>query len=141
VIGVRERSVLDAIPSMHPDAECLLAGLTARLTCWHKEQRWAVSRLVHDDIAGRQFDCEGWTFLHLWGEDAEWILRWSGYGSVPAADVARAFTHEIVGLPKATAEVRTADRAELRLGRATLVLERHHTADYLGQLGLAAAKR
>ncbi|MBA8926818.1 hypothetical protein BC739_004024 [Kutzneria viridogrisea] len=126
-IGPRERAVLDAVPPIHADAEYLLAGVTARLTCWHKQEGWAVSRLVHDDIAHRGRDKDYWPFLHLWGEGTEWVLRWGGLGSVPPADVAHALTHEIVGLKGARAVVKGANQSEVRFGKARLVLERPRT--------------
>lgn len=126
VIDPDERAALETIPPMHEDAVSLLAGLVARLSCWSEQERWAVGYLVHDDLPGRDWDGGGTcSFVHLWGGDTEWVLRWGGHGSVPPADVARALTHEFIGITGATHVVKRSDRAEVHLGRARLILEHH----------------
>jgi hypothetical protein len=113
---------------MHEDAERLLAGLVARITCWHKREGWAVSRLTHDDLVDRQRHSGDHNFLHLWGGDTDWVLRWGGSRSVPATDVARALTHDIIGVTGASYVSTGADQAEVRLGKARLVLEVHQVS-------------
>ena len=127
-IGSEERSMIEAVPSMHDDAKALLAGLVARTTCWSSSEGWAVSRLLHDDLADRNQDNGGYTFSHLWGRDTDWVLRWSGFGAVPAADVARALTHETIGITGATARTITDDIVEVHLHNAKLRLELHRAS-------------
>ncbi|MEV0544142.1 hypothetical protein [Nocardia salmonicida] len=120
-----ERAVVDAVPEIHHDSEVLLAGLLSRLWLSSKREGWAVSGLTSDALRRwEKHDHEyGDEFVYLWGSDSDWVLRWGGLGSVPAVDVARALTHEVVGIDGAHALHRGVDRSEVRLGRARLVLE------------------
>ncbi|MGW4394942.1 hypothetical protein ACWEHA_06590 [Amycolatopsis nivea] len=127
-IGTQERGMIEAAPPIHEDAKVLLAGLVARITCWSGGEGWAVSRLVHDDLADREQGKGGWTFSHLWGGDTDWVLRWGGFSAVPVADVARALTHEAIGIAGATARTIADDIVEVRLRNAKLRLELHRAA-------------
>jgi hypothetical protein len=53
------------------------------------------------------------------------VPDWSGYGTVPSADVARALTQKRVGINGATAKTVTADVNEVRFRNAALRLEVH----------------
>lgn len=132
-----ERATLEYVPPMHEDAVFLLAGLMARVSCRSEQEGWAVGYLFRDDLPDRRWGGhDGRQFVHLWGGDAEWVLRWGGSGSVPPADVARALTHEFIGMSGATHVIKEPDRAEVRLGRARLLLEHHVVSEsaYLDRL-------
>ncbi|NUS43495.1 MAG: hypothetical protein HOQ24_07400 [Mycobacteriaceae bacterium] len=127
-----EQVALDAVPEMHLDSEQLLAGLVSRLWVSSKREKWAVSGLTWD-VLGRTLESSssfesptadlGIHFRYLWGSGTEWLLRWGGEGSVPAADVARALTHRNIGIEGAQAAHLGPYRSEVRLGKATLALE------------------
>ncbi|MEU8898975.1 hypothetical protein [Nocardia sp. NPDC048505] len=133
-----ERAALEAVPEMHPDSERLLAGLVSRVWLSSKREGWAVSGLTWDAL-GRSFEPfetqPDFHFRYLWGSGTEWLLRWSGWGSVPTADVARALTHDHVGLEGARAVHDGPNRSVVRLGHARLVLECNLAADYEAKQG------
>jgi len=124
-IGTYESITLNAVPTIDDDAAALLAGLVARMSCQSRGEGWAVSRLLHDSLGNRDHYNGSYSFTHLWGSGNNWVMRWSGYGAVPAADVARALTHKSVGINGATAKTVTADVKEVRFRNATLRLEVH----------------
>ncbi|MGY1984137.1 hypothetical protein [Nocardia gipuzkoensis] len=118
-----EEQTLAALPPITPDAETLLAGLTARLWISSPPEGWAVSALVDDPLRRERYDVDD--FVYLWGHGADWVLRWGGWHPVPASDVATALTHPLVGIVGAAAAQSRPDSAKVTLGRATLHLERH----------------
>ncbi|MGW4248288.1 hypothetical protein [Nocardia sp. NPDC004722] len=122
----KEQAALDAVPEMHPDSERLLAGLVARLWASSQREGWTVSGLTWDAL-GRMFESPSagpdFHFRYLWGSGTEWILRWGGLASVPAADVAQALTHRNIGIEGAHVVHHGSNRSEVRLGDAALVLE------------------
>lgn len=118
-----EEKTLKAIPQMHPDSERLLSGLVTRLWLFSKSEGWAVSGLVWNNIPWKRIDDDGYSFTYLWGDGIDWVLRWGGSGSVPVADVARALVHEQVGIEGASSFRVNANRWEVRLGAAKIVLE------------------
>ncbi|MFE3983093.1 hypothetical protein ACFXPR_01290 [Nocardia tengchongensis] len=133
-----EQEALDAIPEMDPDSERLLAGLVSRLWLSSRREGWAVSGLTWDALARFHKPSGGrpdFHFRYLWGSGAEWILRWGGLQSVPAADVARALTHVAIGIEGAYAIHRGPHRSEVHLGQARLVLECHSAADRFAEQG------
>jgi hypothetical protein len=119
----QEKAALDSVPPMHDDAEVLLAGLVARLWTWSEPEQWAVSGLIWDDLR-RTCHPQDDDILYLWGHGADWVIRWGGDTAVPPSDVARAMTHELIGIEGATPTFIDEHHAEVRYGRATLRLER-----------------
>ncbi|MFE3193919.1 hypothetical protein ACFXHA_33295 [Nocardia sp. NPDC059240] len=121
-----ERLALDCLPEMSEDAERLLAALVSRLHLHSRTEKWAVGALIDDPIRRPRQPTSPWKFTYCWGHDRDWVVRWGGgLHAVPAADVARALTHPLVGLATAVAVRQEQDRAEVHFGDARLRLERH----------------
>lgn len=136
LVDANEQALLAATPSMSDDSVCLLAGLVARLSCWSEQENWSVGFLFEDDIQGRNWGgSRSGSFVHLWGGGNEWVLRWGGGNAVPPTDVARALTHEFIGMEGVTQVEDGSNRAEIRLGRARLKLEFHKVSLFAGLVG------
>jgi hypothetical protein len=108
------------IPPIHPDAERLLAALTARLTLQDPNRTWTVGGLTWDTLRREDLGSRGYTYNYLWGHDTTWKLRWGGPGSVPAAEVGIALTHPFIGLKGATMQVADDGSTTVRFGAASL---------------------
>lgn len=108
------------IAPMHPDAEQLLAALTARLTLEDPDEAWAVGGLTWDTLRRPDLGSRDDTHNYLWGHDSTWKLRWGGPGSVPAADVGIALTHPFIGLRGATMQTADDGSTTVRFGAASL---------------------
>lgn len=125
ILGPQERDALHAIPRMHENAVDLLAGLVARLTCHNDDDGWAFGWMIRDPILRPFREDSDFDFIQLWGNGAEWTLRWGGCRSVPASDVAHALTHPYIGIPCARITHSGETRAKVTLGKASLSLEVH----------------
>jgi hypothetical protein len=108
------------IAPMHPDAEQLLAALTARLTLQDPNETWTVGGLTWDTLPRRDLGSRDDTHHNLWGHDTTWKLRWGGPGSVPAAEVGIALTHPFIGLGGATMQVADDGSTTVRFGAASV---------------------
>lgn len=125
-----EKLALSRIPAMTEDAERLLAGLLSRLYLHCPTERWAVGALIDDPLRRPRPKGSAFGFTYCWGHGRDWVVRWGGgRHAVPVEDVARALTHPVVGLAKATIGRHEQDRAEVCFGDATLHLERHFPSD------------
>ncbi|MGW2665143.1 hypothetical protein ACWCW7_29670 [Nocardia tengchongensis] len=125
-----EKLALSCMPAMTEDAERLLAGLVSRLYLHSPTERWAVGALIDDPLRRPRPKASPFGFTYCWGRGRDWVVRWGGgRHAVPAEDVARALTHPVVGLAKATIGRQERDRADVYFGDATLRLERHFPRD------------
>ncbi|MFD4879314.1 hypothetical protein ACFWOB_38990 [Streptomyces sp. NPDC058420] len=117
-----ERRAMGSVPSMTPDAEVLLAGLVTRYAMEDRREKWATSwswdpldrsgdRRQDADLMSRNVE------RRLWGEGDSWELRWTGYPY--PADLARALTHPVVGIPGAALHLHR-DIFEVTYGSALL---------------------
>jgi hypothetical protein len=121
-ISLDERESMRCVPPMSNDAERLLAGLASRLWTRSEAERWGVGGLVWYPFQ-RGIGTGSEQFTYLWGRGNDWVLRWGGPSSTPASHVAKALTHEVIGIQGAMVLARSARQALVQLGEARLRLE------------------
>ncbi len=117
-----ERTKLEQVPDMSAGAECLLAGLTARIAAQDPQGRWAIGNWFSDPLQRPGWHNAGSEERYgkqLWGSAHQWSFRWNGFPYVE--DVAASLTSPQVGVPGATVHD-VGDRLDVRLGRTTLSL-------------------
>ncbi|MGW4394941.1 hypothetical protein ACWEHA_06585 [Amycolatopsis nivea] len=108
-----ERETLGRIPPMEPGIERMLAAIVARLDVRDPNREWAMGSWWYDPLGRPQVRVPRRERRRsLWGEGAEWELRWFGHPRIE--DVTACLTSPILGLPRIRAIRTSASAGEIR---------------------------